>query len=201
MTRLDRLVLILALAFPATGLASPVLFDLRADEIEDIDEVNSFDLLRGGITATLIATPPTFNEPPSRELLLNRTASAFGVNVENTSCGSSESSSLLDDGCVGEAIDVTFDFDVFLNEFKVSSFGADVGRADIVGAPSIDILNTGIHSLGDTFLAAGDALSIVFVSGNGFSFDNFSVMRAPIPATSLLFGFVVGLLPLRSRRS
>ena len=59
-------------------------------------------------------------------------------------------------------------------------------------------MNTGLRSLGDPFLAAGTAFSVVFVSGNGFSFDNFSV-TVPLPGTMILL--VTGLGFLSRRRS
>ena len=40
-------------AVPTTVLAAPITFDLRDPSIELIDEVNSFDLTRGGLTGDL----------------------------------------------------------------------------------------------------------------------------------------------------
>jgi hypothetical protein len=163
--------------------------------------VNSFSLTQDGLTATLSAQPATFNEPPLRNLVLNQTASSFGVNVVGTTCGGAEESALIDGGCLGEAVAVVFDHDVFLNSLRVSNFGSsDVGLVTI-GATTIDILSTGTHSLGNVFLTAGDPWSIAWVEGNGFSFDNFTV-TVPEPGTlALLCGALVTGGLLRGKRT
>jgi hypothetical protein len=51
------LTLTLGLLFPTASFAAPIFFDLRAPEIENIDEVNSFALTEDGLTATLTALP------------------------------------------------------------------------------------------------------------------------------------------------
>ncbi len=200
-TVLTRITLALGLLIPSASFAAPIFFDLRAPEIENVDEVNSFSLTEDGLTATLTALPSTFNEPPLRDLFLNRTASSFGINVVNTTCGGMEESSQIDGGCTGESVQIVFDRDVILRNLSVSIFGSlDEGRIDITGEPSIDITSTGLQSLGDIFLAAGDPFSVVYVAGNGFSFDNFTVDLVPEPGLALLLamGFV-GCLR-RSRR-
>ncbi len=68
-----------------TAAVSPVAhatltFDLRAANIELIDEVASFDLTVGGLTATVSANVG----------VMNRTSSAFGINIVGTTCGSQE---------------------------------------------------------------------------------------------------------------
>ncbi len=172
-----KIILMLVLISPNTAFSTPIIFDLRAPEIEDIDEVNSFSLVMGGLTATLTAQPPTFT---TRDLELNRTSSSFGINVAGTTCGSKEKSAQIDDGCIGESIEIFFDQDVLLNNLAVSIFGSsDEARVVINGSSSIDILSTGIHSLGGTFLEAGATFSVVFVAGTGFSFDNFAVTPVP----------------------
>ena len=49
---------------PRTAHATTFTFDLRDPAIELIDELNSLSLTQGGLTATLNASPITFNEPP-----------------------------------------------------------------------------------------------------------------------------------------
>jgi hypothetical protein len=191
--------ILLALAvslFPSIALALPTTFNLRDPAIELIDEVNSFSLTQDGLIATLTANPVTFNEPPVRNLVLNQTSSSFGINVVDTTCGGVEESSLIDGGCTRESAVVAFSKDVILNSLRVSTFGSsDVGLVTI-GATTINILSTGTHSLGNTFLPAGSTWSLGFVAGNGFSFDNFTVTQVAVwePTSLVLLG--LGLIAL-----
>lgn len=182
------------------ALAAPLTFNLRDPAIELIDEVNSFSLTQGGLTATLSAVPATFNEPPVRNLVLNQTSSSFGVNVVGTTCAGTEDSALIDGGCLGEAVAVVFDHNVVLNSFKVSNFGSSDEGLVTIGATTIDVLSTGTHSLGNIFLAAGDSWSIAWIAGNGFSFDNFTV-TVPEPATLALLGFAFAGIGWGRRRN
>ena len=175
------------LSISSIALAAPITFNLRdTTTIEPIDDVNSFSLTQDSLTATLSAEPATFNEPPLRNLVLNVTTSSFGVNVDGTTCApAAENSAQIDGGCIPESIDIFFDHGVFLNSLRVSSFGSTDEALVTIGATTIDILSTGAHLLGDTFLAKGDPWSIAFVAGNGFSFDNFTV-TVPEPGTLAL---------------
>ena len=115
--------ILLALAvsmFPTIALALPITFDLRNPAIELIDEVNSFSLTQNGLVATLAAKPPTFNEPPLRTLELNQTASSFGINVVNTTCGGLEESALIDSGCTPESVAIIFNLPVRLDQIVLS---------------------------------------------------------------------------------
>ena len=184
-----RVVPLLALAlalWPSMALALPITFDLRVPAIEAIDEVNSFSLTAGGLTATLTAEPPTFDDGLLRLLVLNVVTASFGVNVVGTTCGGAEESGLLDGGCTAEAVAIVFDQDVLLNSLKVSSFGTSDEGLVTMGATTLDILSTGVHALGDTFLAAGTPWSLAFVAGNGFSFDSFTATPVPEPMSLLL---------------
>jgi hypothetical protein len=189
------------LLLPNLAAASPITFNLRDPFIETIDEVNSFPLTIDGLTATLTALPTTFNEPPLRNLLLNQTASSFGINVDNTTCGGDEESDQLDGGCTNESIRIVFNHGVILNSFRVSSFGAaDLGLVTI-GAITIPIISTGSHPLGGLFLAAGDPWSVAFTAGNGFSLDDFVVTdTVPEPTSLLLLGTGMAWLIVTTRR-
>jgi len=190
---------------PGRSDAAPVTFDLRAPVIESIDEVNSFSLERDGLIATLTAIPTSY---AGNSLLLNQTTSGFGVNVDNTTCGSAELSDQLDGGCVGEAIQVTFNSDVLLNSLWVSSFGSLDRGLVTMGGPTYTIGSTGVHSLSDTFLSAGTPFAVTYTQGNGFSFDKFvatsvsqiSASSVSVPEPSTLMLFSAGALGLVVRR-
>jgi hypothetical protein len=189
---------------PSAAAAASITFDLRDSSIELIDEVNSFDLTEDGLTATLAALPETYY---SHDVVLNQTTSAFGINVVGTSCGDSEDSTRLDGGCTGESIDISFSEDVYLNSLKVSSFsllGLDTGLVTIDGALlALPILSTGVLSLGNVFLAAGSSLNVAYLTGNGFSLDNFTVTRASVaePGSLLLLSLgVLGMAAFSRRR-
>jgi hypothetical protein len=191
------LAFVVALLLPALANAAPITFDLRNPAIELIDEVNSFSLTMDGLTATLTAQPPSFG---GDALLLNQTAAAFGVNVDNTTCGGQEDSDELDNGCVGESIDVVFSVDVLLNSLQVSSFGAaDLGTVTM-GGPIYVIGATGLHNLGNVYLPAGTPMNVAYTAGNGFSFDRFTVTAIPEPASLLLFGSGLAGIAVRRRR-
>ena len=186
-----------------TAAVSPVAhatltFDLRAADIELIDEAASFDVTVGGLTATLSANVG----------VLNRTSSSFGINIVGTTCGGQEDSAEIDDGCSAElsipdeAVSVQFDMDVLLEQLKVSSFGSsDEALVEIFGASDIPITSTGFHSLNDTFLAAGNPFTIGFIAGNGFSFDQFTVAKAASePGTLVLLGLALAGVGFARRR-
>lgn len=193
-----------ALTIPSIALAAPITFDLRDPVIETIDEVNAFTIARGGVevlSATLSALPTTFNEPPVRSLLLNRTASSFGVNVDGTTCGGLEDSAQLDGGCTAESVKIVFDHNVTLNSFTVSSFGSTDSGLVTIGATTINVASTGSHTLGNVLLGQGDAWSIGWVAGNGFSFDNFTATPAPEPVPLALLGIALVGIGLARRHS
>ena len=193
-------VVVLLMAWASAASALPITFDLRDPIIETFDEVNSFPLTQSGLTAVLTALPTIFNEPPVRNVLLNQTASSFGINVENTTCGGAEDSALLDGGCTGEAMQIVFDANVVLTSLRVSSFGStDVGLVTI-GGTTFTISSTGVLALGNTFLAAGSPWSVAFTAGNGFSLDSFTVDTAPEPLTLLLVGTGLIGICVRHRR-
>ena len=199
---MKKFLAVAALTIPSIAFAVPITFDLRDPAIESIDEVNSFPLTQGGVTATLTALPQTFNEPPLRTLVLNQTSSSFGINVVNTTCGGLEDSALLDGGCTAESVGIVFNHNVVLNSFKVSSFGGTDQGLITIGATTIDVLTTGTHSLGNVLLGAGNPWSIGWVAGGGFSFDAFTVTAAAEPRMLALIGaiLVAGAL-LRGRRT
>jgi hypothetical protein len=105
---------------PTVAFAGPVTFDMRALSVESVDEVGTFTLASGDLMATISASP---TNPVEQNLLLNRTASSFGVNVDGTTCGNAAESALIDGGCCAESIAIAFNTNVLLNSLLVSSFG------------------------------------------------------------------------------
>ena len=69
---------LLAIA-PTVAFAGPITFDLRALSVESVDEVGSFTLASGDLMATISGSPTSL---VGQNLLPNRTASSFGVNVD-----------------------------------------------------------------------------------------------------------------------
>ena len=195
---MGKILLSLALlVVPAVATAGPLTFNLRDPGIEAIDEVNSFSLNMDGLTATLWALPTTY---AGSNVVLNQTSSSFGVNVDGTTCGGTEDSATIDGGCTNEAIKVVFDSDVIVNSLRVSNFGAaDAGLATLA-AVTYYINATGLQSLGDTFLAAGSALTVAYTAGNGFSLDSFTVTTStPEPSTILLLVLAAVMFTLGRR--
>jgi len=191
----NALLALVLLVLPAVASAGPLTFNLRDPSIEAIDEVNSFSLNLGGLTATLWASPTTYY---GSNVVLNQTSTSFGVNVDGTTCGGAEDSATIDGGCINEAIKIVFDSDVIVNSLSVSNFGTtaagikDAGVATLA-AVTYYINNTGFQSLGDTFLLAGSALTVAYVGGNGFSLDSFTVTTStPEPFTVMVL--VVGVI-------
>ena len=187
---------------PALASAAPITFDLRGPEVNALAgpaavDVNSFSLTIDGLTATLAAQPASFG---GDALVLNQTASAFGVNVEGNTCGGAEDADELDNGCVGESIDVVFSHDVFLNSLRVSSFGATDDGTVTMGASSYLITVTGLHNLGNVYLTAGTPMNVAYTAGNGFSFDNFTVTAVPEPASLFLLGSGIAAVAAKVKR-
>lgn len=110
---------LLAIA-PTVAFAGSITFDLRALSVESVDEVGSFTFASGDLMATISASPTSL---VGQNRLLNRTASRFGVNVDGTTCGSTEDSALIDGGCGAESITIAFNTNVLLNSLVASSFG------------------------------------------------------------------------------
>ena len=167
----------------------------------------STGLTQGGVTATLSSDPSTYINTvsgASHDMLLNRTAASFGINVEglmNTGGCTGEESAQLDDGCTAESIVIELSSFATLVNIKVSSFGADLGLLDFekLSLTDIDITSTGFLNVGQTVGPSGNRFSISFISGNGFSFDQFTIeTQVPEPSTLGLLG--AGLLGLWFRK-
>jgi hypothetical protein len=199
-------ILLTALFAPTSVLAMPITYDLRDAAIEALDGGTSFSLTQMGLTATFSSIfsgnlTAIDGGVEASDLLLNRTSSAFGVNVGGTTCGGLEDSARLDDGCgFLEGVAVMFSQSVIINGVKVSSFGADLGsfllNIGSTSLPQFDITSTGATPINKA-LVGGASAGMFFIQGNGFSFDSITVTKVSAPTTLALFA--LGLLALRRR--
>ncbi len=164
-------------------IATQVVFDLRSSLIESIDEQATFELVNNNIIATLSTNVG----------VLNRTSSGFGVNAT----GAGDATSLIDDGSgIAEFIQIQFNKTVKLLSLTVSSFGSeDTGLLSINATSIYEINNSGINSLNNLFINDGALLTLSFISGNGFSFDSFTVseisVNEPTGGILLLSGLIL----------
>ncbi len=159
----------------ASGLAplaaEAVFFDLRGAQGLALDEVFSGSTTVGGITATLTAIAGE----------LNQSGDGFGVNFLP---GSGDDPDALDGDIFPESITITFNVNVFLNQIQLSKLSAgEEGAITIAGGTPISLVDTGVGDDEFNFNSANSVLtseSIVlsWVSGNGFSFDDFTVSPA-----------------------
>jgi PEP-CTERM motif-containing protein len=197
MKRTLSFAMLLGTFFPASLFAGPITFNLRDPYIESIDEVNSFDLTIDGLVATLQALPETYS---GYNVVLNQTSSAFGINVDKITCNM-EDSSQVDGGCTGELLGISFSENVYLNSLRVSSFGStDQGLVTVDGTATVPLTSTGLVSLGNIYLAAGDVWTVSYLAGNGFSVDNFTVSTVPEASTLvLLTTALIGVVYWRRR--
>jgi hypothetical protein len=191
--------IIAMLIAPVFSFAGVITFDLRAPIVETLDEVNSFDYTVNGVTATLTALPQTYLDTDGvlRNLLLNRTNSGFGVDVEgviNSGGCVNEDSDAIDAGCVREAVLVELDTNAILLSIAVSSFGAqDQGTLafENPALTDISIVTTGTTLANELVGGPGNRFQVIqfFDVGDGFSFDSFTINTVPEPETLALLAF------------
>jgi hypothetical protein len=180
---------LLAIA-PTVAFAGPITFDLRALSIESVDEAGSFTLASGDLMATISASPTSL---VGKNLLLNRTASSFGVNVDGTTCSGTEDSALIDGGCGAESIAIAFNTNVVVNSLLVSNFGSLDGGLVTAGLAAWTLTSNGTKALNDAFLGAGELLIIAYTVGNGFSLDGFAATATATPEPATLALLALGL--------
>ncbi len=172
-----------SLLFSPHATAIPVDFDLRSSLIESIDEQENISLVNEGLVATLTASTG----------VLNGTSSSFGINAT----GAGDATSLIDDDSgIAEFIQIQFNLAINFVSLSVSSFGStDAGLLSVNNIPLIEINSSGLNSTGELFIDNGDLLTLAFVSGNGFSFDSFTVMPVSVnePDGVILF-FLAGVI-------
>ena len=183
-------VLVIVCSFSTLAYSFPITFNLRGLEIEDIDGSDTFDVTKGGLTVTLKAIGGA----------LNRTGSGFGINAS----GGSDDSDQIDDGSgVTESVTIMFDQIVTFDQLVLSSFTpSETASLTIASGSPIPMNGTAkdIYNFStDNTVLIGQSVMLAFSTGNGFSFDEFTVTLAestavPEPATIILFG--IGLAGL-----
>jgi len=149
----------------ANSSVQAAFFDLFGAQGAELEGALSNSTTVGGITATLTANSGT----------LNQTTNRFGVNAT----GSGDDPDTLDDGEGAESITITFNVDVFLDQIQLSVFSVgEQGSILIAGGTPTPL--AGMPQGDDEFdfsnaVLTSQSIVLSWVSGNGFSFDDFSV--------------------------
>ncbi len=187
-------VLVTVCALSTKVFSFPINFDLLGAEGSVIDGSPNGTVSKDGLSATLTANIG----------YLNQTTSGFGVNAP----GSGDDTDAID-GVLGiESVTIMFDQIVTFDQLVLSSFSnTEEAALDISGVsiilsgtnPARDIYDFSL----DNIIPIGQSVILAFNnSGNGFSFDEFTVTPAdnsnpsvtPEPATIVLLG--IGLVGL-----
>lgn len=157
-----------------TALGVPVVFDLR--DTAAAADVEDGNVVRGGIAATLSALVQ------GNAGSLNQVASSFGVDAVNNTTPH-DASGLLDGVDGAESFLITFDFDVLVLGLSLTGLSAGESGSFVIGANAASSLSdTGAATDGysfsaDNVLPSGASLVLAWVTGNGFSFDAFTVEK------------------------
>ncbi len=153
-----------SLVTPSTQAA---FFDLRGALGVELEGAISGSISVGGITATLTANSG----------VLNQSSIGFGVNAT----GAGDDAARLDGDVLAETITLSFNTDVFLDQIQLSVLSdSEEGSLSIAGDAPISLLDTGAgddeynFNTNNTVLTT-ESIVLAWVSGNGFSFDDFTV--------------------------
>ncbi len=185
------------LAIPGAH-AIPITFDLKGSA-DSPDEVSSGSMTVDGLTVTISANDGA----------LNQTGGGYGINAS----GVGDETAQIDHGSgLAEKMTLSFDADVFLKQVVLALLTGgqnDAASLSIAGAPIPSLTDTGskfdaFNFTTDNFLSSGQFVEIGWKSGNGFSFENFTVetrTSESIPdsssTVSMLLISVLGILGIR----
>ena len=199
---------LLSFLFTAGAAEADLVFDLRSAEVAAFNGQSSFSLTSGGVTATLTANQGTF-------LQFSR---GFGIDSPGPVSGpDADASSQFDRpggaGATNESVTITFDQDVTFEGLTLSLFTeARGGQAEITigdndtlqlspdaGSGAGDVFVREFDAMNDVM--AGEAVTLSYTGGGGFSFDSFAVSPAavPEPASAALLGLAAAGFGLRRR--
>ncbi len=169
-----------------------ITFDLLGTEGSAVEGSSTGIVTKDGLTATLTANIGD----------LNQTTSGFGINAP----GAGDDTDAIDGDLGIESITIMFDQIVTFDQLILSSFStSEKAELNITGVstifsgtnPAKDIYDFST----DNSVPIGESIILVFNSGNGFSFDEFTVtldetnpIVTPEPATIVLLG--IGLVGL-----
>ena len=150
-----------------TSKTQAAFFDLRGALGTELEGAISGSISVGGITATLTANSG----------ILNQSSLGFGVNAT----GSGDDAARLDGDVVAETITLTFNIDVLLDQIQLSVLSPDEeGSLTIAGSTPVSLGDMGggadeyDFNSNNTVLTT-ESILLSWVSGNGFSFDDFTV--------------------------
>jgi hypothetical protein len=186
-------VLVIVCALSTLAYSFPITFDMRGSEGSVVDGYAFRSVTVDGLTATLTANSG----------VLNQTGSGFGINAQ----GVGDDTDAIDDGVIDEFVTIRFDqlvtFDQLLLSLVTDSEN-DEASLTIAGGIPILLVDTGdgkdkYNFLTENIVPIGQSVILAYSSGNGFSFDGFTVTLAestavPEPTTIILFG--IGLAGL-----
>ena len=191
-------------ALSTRAQAFSITFDLLGQEGAVVDGLTECPVTVDGLTATFTANNG----------ILNQTSGDFGINAS----GVGDTTNQIDNGSgVDEFVTITFDKFVTFDQLILSSFtSSENASLTISGGSPITLVGTGpstdIYNFStDNTILTGQSVILAYGTGNGFSFDEFTVTIpestiVPEPTTmALLFIGIVGLgityLLRRSRRN
>jgi hypothetical protein len=163
-----------------------------------LDEVSSASFTQDGIEITASASTDLFNA----------TSSNFGINqaASDDDTDGFDFTQTSGEG-IAEGFTLSFDQDVYLVDFSVSSWNTGGDEVSIMDGTTLvaTISSTGTTSLSDYLLSSSSELSVMTTAGsygNGWSFDSITVSAVPEPSTfALLSGFCALSFVMLRRRS